>query len=167
MAIAIKSSYRYFGLFIIGILLFILIEPALAQVPKDTKIEDLDTLWLIVAGSLVFFMNAGFAMLEAGLCQARNSTNVLAKNLIVFCISIMAFWLVGFGLMFGNGNSWIGQTGFFFQAFNPPLIHSFINGFDSLEVLYPKQPWMAAFFFQLVFAGDYCHYCLWSNGRKS
>ena len=153
MAIAIKSKYRYIGVFIVGIILFILIEPVIAQVPEAKEITSLRTLWLIIAGSLVFFMNAGFAMLEAGLCQSRNATNVLAKNLIVFCVSILAFWILGFGLMFGDGNSLMGLTGFFFKAFDPPLQDSFNLGFDSLESLYPGQPWMVVFFFQLVFAG--------------
>ena len=148
MAIAIK--YRYF---IVGIFLFIFIEPAIAQAVNTEVLVRIDTVWLIVAGSLVFFMNAGFAMLEAGLCQSRNAVNVLAKNLIVFCVSILAFWILGFGLMFGNGNAWIGNTGFFFQAFVPPLQDSFNVGFDSLEVLYSGQPWMVVFFWQLVFAG--------------
>ncbi len=153
MAIATKFKYRSIGLFIVGILLFILVEPAIAQFPEAKESGSIRTLWLIVAGSLVFFMNAGFAMLEAGLCQTRNATNVLAKNLIVFCVSILAFWLLGFGLMYGAGNSLIGSTGFFFKAFDPPLQDSFNIGFESLESLYPEQPWMVAFFFQLVFAG--------------
>lgn len=155
MVIANKFYYRYFGLFLSGVFLLTIIEPALAQaIPTSTAIlqVQLKTLWLVVAGSLVFFMNAGFAMLEAGLCQVRNSTNVLAKNLIVFCVSILAFWLFGFGLMFSDGNSWLGQTGFFFQAFEPPLQNGF-GSFSSLQVLYPNQPWMVVFFFQLVFAG--------------
>lgn len=153
MAIAIKSRYQYIGLFIVSIFLLILIEPAVAQVTEAEALGDLHTLWLVVAGSLIFFMNAGFAMLEAGLCQTRNATNVLAKNLIVFCVSILAFWILGFGLMFGDGNSWISSTGFFFKAFDPPLQDNFNFGFDSLELLYPGQPWMVVFFFQLVFAG--------------
>lgn len=151
MAIATKHKYKYF--FILTSLLFILVKPALAQVNSPEQLVNLDTLWLIVAGSLVFFMNAGFAMLEAGLCQNRNATNILAKNLIVFCISIMGFWMFGFGLMFGNGNSWVGHTGWFFQAFVTPLQDSFNLGFDSLEILYPGKPWMVVFFWQLVFAG--------------
>ena len=152
MAITRKSYLRYFGLFFSGILLLVIIEPAIAQTAKGNQINQLHTLWLVIAGSLVFFMNAGFAMLEAGLCQVRNSTNVLAKNLIVFCVSILAFWLFGFGLMFGDGNSWLGQTGFFFQAFDPPLQNG-LSGFSSLQRLYPNLPWMVGFFFQLVFAG--------------
>lgn len=153
MAIAVKFKYRSISLFILGIYLIILIEPAIAQVSIVAESSNLDTLWLMVAGSLVFFMNAGFAMLEAGLCQMRNATNILAKNLIVFCVSTLAFWLLGFGLMFGDGNSWLGTTGFCFKAFDPPLQDSFNQGFESLNVLYPGQPWMVVFFFQLVFAG--------------
>ena len=152
MAIANSSNYRYYGLFLIGFFLFILIKPAIAQIPGN-NINELNTLWLVIAASLVFFMNAGFAMLEAGLCQTRNSTSVLAKNLIVFCISTLAFWISGFGLMFGNGNSLWGQTGFFFQAFEPPLQNSLGDSFSVLKVIYPDLPWMAVFFFQLVFAG--------------
>ena len=147
-----KSFYRYLCLFLSGIFLLTVIEPALGQVPQTDRQIQLSTLWLIVSGSLVFFMNAGFAMLETGLCQVRNATNVLAKNLIVFCVSIFAFWLFGFGLMFGDGNSWVGQTGFFFQAFEVPLQNVF-DGFDSLQVLYADRPLAVVFFFQLVFAG--------------
>jgi ammonium transporter, Amt family len=159
VAIAIRAikliKYKYF--FIVGILFFLLVEPVVAQRSSSAALSEVsvgvDTLWLIVAGCLVFFMNAGFAMLEAGLCQQRNATNVLAKNLIVFCVSVLAFWIMGFGLMFGNGNSWIGKTGFFFEAFTPPLHNTFHQGFDSLQVVYPGQPWMIVFFWQLVFAG--------------
>ncbi|MGL5835160.1 MAG: ammonium transporter [Waterburya sp.] len=153
MAIAIK--YKYF--LIIGIVLFLVVEPAVAHRSSSAALLEasirLDTLWLIVTGCLVFFMNAGFAMLEAGLCQQRNATNVLAKNLIVFCVSVLAFWIMGFGLMFGNGNGWIGETGFFFEAFTPPAYNTFNQGFDSLQVAYPGQPWMAVFFWHLVCAG--------------
>ena len=149
MAIAIK----YLFLFLLSIFLFVQIEPAVAQEEIATVSIEINTLWLIVASILVFFMNAGFAMLEAGLCQTRNATNVLAKNLIVFCVSVIAFWSLGFGLMFGDGNALIGTTGWFFQAFTPPLADNFNLGFDSLQILYPGQPWMVVFFWQLVFAG--------------
>lgn len=152
MAVANKFRHQYIGLFIVGILFFILVKPVIAQTPETIEPGNIRTLWMLIAGILVFFMNAGFAMLEAGLCQSRNAISVLAKNLIVFCVSIIAFWLVGFGLMFGDGNSWIGLSGWFFKAFEPPLQD--INfGFDSLNLLYPNQPRLLGFFFQLVFAG--------------
>ena len=152
MTIANKSYYRYTGLFLSVIFLLIFIDSAVAQIPQTSQQTRLDNLWLVIAGSLVFFMNAGFAMLEAGLCQVHNSTNVLAKNLIVFCVSTLAFWLFGFGLMFGDGNNWLGQTGFFFQAFELPRQNSF-DSFASLQVLYPDRSSTIVFFFQLVFAG--------------
>ena len=63
-----------------------------------------DRLWVLFAAFLVFFMNLGFAMVEAGLQQAKNSVNISAKNFIVFAISSIAFWFIGWGLMFGDGN---------------------------------------------------------------
>ena len=137
----------------VGILGTVFIAPAAAQPLENQQHGDLNTLWTIVAGSLVFFMNAGFAMLEAGLCQTRNSINVLAKNLIVFCISVLAFWILGFGLMFGDGTPWIGLAGWFFKAFDPPLQSNLNAGFNDLQAVYPEQPLIAIFFFQLVFAG--------------
>ena len=64
----------------------------------------MDTMWVMVAGMLVFFMNAGFCMLETGFCRQKNAVNVLSKNLIVFALSTIAFWAIGFALMFSNGN---------------------------------------------------------------
>ena len=152
MTIAVKSVYRYLNFFIVGIFLFVLIEPALAQ-SEAARLNYLDTLWLIVTGCLVFFMNAGFAMLEAGLCQSRNSTNILAKNLTVFCVAIFAFWLTGFAFAFGDGNSWVGIAGFFFRAFDLPLSSTSHLNFGSLDILYPQQSVVTVFFFQLMFAG--------------
>ena len=76
--------------------------------PVQTKVA-LDTLWVVVTACLVFFMNAGFALLESGLCQAKNAVNILAKNFIVFAVSSLAFWIVGFGLMFGDGSPLVGM----------------------------------------------------------
>ena len=67
-----------------------------------------DTVWVLVAGMLVFWMNAGFALVESGLCRAKNATNILAKNFIVFAASTVSFWVIGWGLMFGDGNAFIG-----------------------------------------------------------
>ena len=126
---------------------------ARGQTSNQTELDELSLVWLLVAGALVFFMNAGFALLEAGLCQTRNAINVLAKNLIVFCVSILAFWGFGFGIMFGDGNSVWGQEGFWFQTFNAPFHNDFSSGFEALAQLYPSQSLVGIFFFQLVFAG--------------
>ncbi len=74
----------------------------------------LDTVWVLFAAFLVFFMNLGFAMVESGLCRSKNTVNILAKNFIVFAIASISFWILGWGLMFGNGNPLIGLTNLFF-----------------------------------------------------
>jgi Amt family ammonium transporter len=113
----------------------------------------LDTLWVVITACLVFFMNAGFAMLETGLCQAKNAVNILAKNFIVFAVSSLAFWVVGFALMFGDGTPLIGLKGFFLTgADNSPAMGEAYQGvFTSLN--WTGVPLAAKFFFQLVFAG--------------
>jgi len=130
-------------------------EPAAAPTLADAlgKIDSAaliaNTVWTLIAGMLVFFMNAGFAMLETGLCRRKNAVNILAKNFIVFAISSIAFWMIGFALMFGDGNGFIGMTGFFpsFAPFDDPKM----PGFAALDwaVVAPA----VKFFFQLVFAG--------------
>jgi Amt family ammonium transporter len=113
----------------------------------------LDTIWVLVTGFLVFFMNAGFALLESGLCQAKNAVNILAKNFIVFAVSSIAFWVLGFALMFGDGTPLIGTKGFFLMApDNSPAMGDAYQGvFTSLN--WTGVPFAAKFFFQLVFAG--------------
>ncbi len=149
-----KPATFYICLFLAGLVGVLLHHPiARAQVNNQTEADYFVIIWLVVAGALVFLMNAGFAMLEAGLCQTRNAVNILAKNLIVFCVSILAFWWLGFGIMFGDGNSLLGQEGFFFQTFTPPLNNYFPAGFEELANMYAGQSFLAIFFFQLVFAG--------------
>ena len=121
----------------------------------DLKVG-LDTMWVMIAGMLVFFMNAGFGMLETGFCRQKNAVNVLAKNLIVFALSSIAFWIIGFGLMFSDGgglNSFMGTGGFFLSgADNSPATGDAYQGvFGSLN--WTGVPLLAKFFFQLVFAG--------------
>ena len=87
--------------------------PKLEDMVAELKIG-MDTMWVMIAGMLVFFMNAGFCMLEAGFCRQKNAVNVLAKNLIVFALSTVAFWAIGFGLMFSDGGGFVGTSGGFF-----------------------------------------------------
>ncbi|NEQ54815.1 MAG: ammonium transporter [Leptolyngbya sp. SIO3F4] len=112
-----------------------------------------DTIWVLLCGVLVFFMNAGFAMLETGFCQSKNAVNVLTKNLIVFGVVSLCFWAVGFGVMFGDGNSVIGYSGFFLRGLDlSPMTGERYSGvFTSLS--WAGIPLDAKFFFQLVFAG--------------
>ena len=85
----------------------------MANAIKDTKVA-LDTIWVLVTAFLVFFMNLGFAMVESGLCRAKNTVNILSKNFIVFAVSSLAFLILGWGLMFGDGNAFFGTRGLFF-----------------------------------------------------
>jgi Amt family ammonium transporter len=130
--------------------------PAPAPAPgltiADLKVG-LDTMWVMIAGMLVFFMNAGFCMLETGFCRQKNAVNVLAKNLIVFALSTIAFWIIGFGLMFSDGNDFFGMGGLFLSgADNSPATGDAYKGiFGSLN--WTGVPLLAKFFFQLVFAG--------------
>lgn len=114
----------------------------------------LDTLWVLIAAFLVFFMNLGFAMVESGLCRAKNAVNILAKNFIVFAIASISFWIIGFGLMFGDGNDFIGLKGIFFTLGkdNSPLTGEKYEGVYS-ALSWAQVPLLAKFFFQLVFAG--------------
>lgn len=94
-----------------------------------TKVEDIETtplgkeggypvdaLWTVIAAVLIFWMQAGFAFLEAGLTRAKNVVNILMKNLIDFSVASIAFWAVGFGLMFGVTNGFLGTTHFFMSG---------------------------------------------------
>ena len=112
----------------------------------------LDTLWVLITAMLVFFMNAGFAMLETGLCRAKNAVNILAKNLIVFSVSSVAFWLIGFAIMFGDGTPFFGLSGWALSgADNSPAMGEAYQGvFSALN--WTGVPLFAKFFFQLVFA---------------
>ena len=105
----------------------------------------IDTFWVLLAAILVFFMNLGFASVEAGLARAKNTVNILSKNFIVFAISSLGFMLLGWGLMFGGDNPLIGTE------------HLFILGSSDLsfydETLTSNVPFWGKFFFQLVFCG--------------
>lgn len=130
--------------------------PTLEDVAKTTETlkVGMDTVWVLVTAMLVFFMNAGFCMLETGFCRQKNAVNVLAKNLIVFALSTIAFWVIGFGLMFSNGNGFIGVSGGFFLAGpdNSPATGDAYQGIFK-AISWTGVPLLAKFFFQLVFAG--------------
>ncbi|BAY88862.1 MULTISPECIES: ammonium transporter [unclassified Tolypothrix] len=113
---------------------------AQTSTPASPTVSE-NTQWVLFTGCLVFFMNAGFAMLESGFCRSANAITVLAKNLIVFGIATLAFWILGFAFMFGDGSDFIGTSGFFLEG----------SGFKSLQ--WANIPLPAKFFFQLTFAG--------------
>ncbi len=65
-------------------------------------VQAIDMLWLVIAAALVFFMQAGFALVETGLTRAKNATNIIMKNLMDFCLGSIVFWMIGWGLMYGS-----------------------------------------------------------------
>ena len=97
-----------------------------------------NTLWVLLGAALVFFMQAGFSMCEAGFTRAKNTGNILMKNLMDFCIGTPCFWLVGFGIMFGSGTALFGWL--------DPLIMK-----DYSHILPAGVPLWAYAIFQTVF----------------
>lgn len=126
---------------------------AQAQTVGELKVAA-DTVWTMLTAFLVFWMNAGFALVESGFCRQKNCVNILAKNFIVFAVSSIAYWVVGYGLMFGNGSAFIGSEGLWGLggADNSPATGADYQGaYAALN--WTGIPLMAKFFFQLVFAG--------------
>ena len=100
--------------------------------------SSVNTIWVLLGAALVFFMQAGFAMCEAGFTRAKNTGNILMKNLMDFCIGTPTYWLLGFGLMFGGAGAIIG-------GFDP-----MVRG-DYASVLPAGVPLFAFLIFQTVF----------------
>ncbi len=86
------------------------------KIPTQTNATSIsiDTIWIVVAGCLVFFMQAGFALLEGGMVRSKNTVNVVMKNYTDMCFGAIAFWLVGYGLLFGSNPSGLIGTDHFF-----------------------------------------------------
>jgi ammonium transporter, Amt family len=76
-------------------------------------VAGLDTVWVLLAAFLVFFMQAGFGMVEAGFIRAKNATNILTKNFLDFCMASIGFFVFGYAIMFGEGNGFLGLSGWF------------------------------------------------------
>ena len=76
-----------------------------------------NNLWLLIATILVIFLNAGFAMVEAGMCRSKNAVNILAKNLFVFALAVTSYWFIGYSLMYGGSliDGWLFFNGLFFD----------------------------------------------------
>ena len=80
--------------------------------------KNADFLWTLVAAFMVFFMQAGFAMVESGFTRAKNAVNIIMKNLMDFSIGSLGYWMLGFGLMFGfTTTGWFGTSGFFLSDY--------------------------------------------------
>jgi len=93
----------------------------LLKIPEqiETITVSLNSVWLITAAILVFFMQAGFALVESGMVRAKNAVNVIMKNYCDMCVGAIAFWAIGYGLMFGTSSGWYGSDKFFFDSGKP------------------------------------------------
>lgn len=105
----------------------------------------IDTLWVFLAAILVFFMNLGFASVEAGFARSKNTVNILSKNFIVFAVSSLGFLLLGWGIMFGGDNPFIGTENLFILGGQDLSAYN--------DTLTSSVPFWGKFFFQLVFCG--------------
>ena len=115
-----------------------------------------DTVWVLVCGMLVFFMNLGFGCVESGFARSKNCVNILSKNFVVFAATVIGFWLVGWDLMFGAGDGgFIGVSGTVMVqgADNSPAQAT--KGYEGVygSIAWATVPLWCKFFFQLVFAG--------------
>ncbi len=88
-----------------------------ADLPELNAAFLANNLWLLIATILVIFMNAGFAMVEAGMCRSKNAVNILAKNLFVFALAVTAYWFIGYSIMYGGSlaDGWLYFGGLFFD----------------------------------------------------
>ncbi len=88
-----------------------------ADLPELNAAFLANNLWLLIATILVIFMNAGFAMVEAGMCRSKNAVNILTKNLFVFALAVTSYWFIGYSLMYGGSvaDGWLYFGGLFFD----------------------------------------------------
>jgi len=99
--------------------------------------------WMLLAALLVYAMNAGFALLEAGFCRSKNAVHALGKSFAVFAVAALAFWMVGFALMFGRGSDFVGASGFLFGERSPAFAEIGPRG----------TPLFVRFLFELAYCG--------------
>ncbi len=130
----LQSIMMKFKLRRISTLLFLLIASGWAEHSVTSNAQSIDVVWTLIAAFLVFFMQAGFAMVETGFTRAKNAVNIIAKNLMDFSVGSIAFFMVGYALMFGASKAGL----FGFDKF-------FLNGVVDM-------PDIAFFVFQTMFA---------------
>ncbi|WP_392351570.1 ammonium transporter [Parasynechococcus sp.] len=129
---------------LLGLSVFTLSAKA-EELPELTGAFLANNMWLLVATILVIFMNAGFAMVEAGMCRQKNAVNILAKNLFVFALAVTSYWFIGFGIMYYGDPIIPGVLYFKGLFFDPAVTAEMISGAE----LVPSVD----FLFQAAFAG--------------
>ncbi len=105
------------------------------------------TIWVVVTAVLVMFMQAGFAFLEAGLTRMKNAGHIAGKNVLIFGVCSIVYFIVGFGFAFGDGNGFIGTSGFF------PSVNELISVGQKPFDWFSEIPGAAGYLFEVVFAG--------------
>ena len=108
-----------------------------AAVVHSECVNPLNTVWTLVAAFLVFFMQAGFMLLEAGFARTRETVNVLLEGIVDTCLCGVLFWAFGFAFMFGAGNGFIGHQYFFLQ--NAPDTYGSHGGPDPGVLAFPVR----------------------------
>src|SRR6059036_4198835 len=106
-----------------------------------------NTIWVVIAAILVMFMQAGFAFLEAGLTRMKNAAHIAGKNVLIFGICSLVYWLVGFGIAFGDGNGIVGMHGF------APSVGPLLAVGKAPYSFFTTIPGAGAYLFEVVFAG--------------
>jgi len=124
----------------LGLMLVMTNSTAFAkQITEESVMSPVDTVWVLIAAFLVFFMQAGFGFLEAGFVRSKNVVNIMAENLMDTTATTVGFIIAGFGLMFSTGNPLFGMEWFFLRG---------------IPEVYPGLtiPTLAFFFFQFAFS---------------
>jgi len=109
---------KIIGLTLLLSVMYVFLPPVLhaqAGAPSP-EMNAINTMWVLIAAFLVFCMQVGFVMLEAGFARSRESINILVEGIVDTCICGVLFWAWGFAFMFEPGNGFIGTTGFFLQG---------------------------------------------------
>ncbi len=134
-------------MFIAAMLIMVFPGIAFAEEPTNAQLQlAADSVWVMLAAILVIFMQAGFALLEAGSTRMKNAGHVAGKTILTFGLCALAFWAFGFGLAFGDGNGMIGLKGFFFNGTEEQAASYSALSFSDV-------PLSIKFVFQLAFAG--------------
>jgi ammonium transporter, Amt family len=117
-------------------------------VPKNSDLLiAASTIWVVVTAVLVMFMQAGFAFLEAGLTRMKNAGHIAGKNVLIFGICSIVYWMIGFGFAFGHGSGFVGTNGFF------PSVEAMISVGKAPFDWFSEIPGAAGYLFEVVFAG--------------
>ncbi len=139
-----KKLIRRFGIPIIALLILSFFTRSAhaqgaAQAADKTVFSAVDTIWVLISGFLVFFMQCGFGFLEAGFVRSKNVVNIMAENIMDTTATTVGFIMAGFGLMFSQGNAFFGTKWFFLQGMP--------DAYPGLSI-----PILAFFFFEFAFS---------------